>query len=208
MLRTRIAHNRKLMKTPSAIARRILAVNLAALLGGSIITFAQPAPNEKSDNQPAPQRRGQFQERLQAIVPRADFAAFFRVLTEEQRESFRAAMEDEREKMRGLEEKMRGARKELMNAGLAERFDEDAVRGKALEVGKLDAELTVLRAKALSKMKPALSAEQIEQIKNPPPFNPGEFRGENRAPSPRRADRPSTGPRDENDLPAKPKAEK
>jgi len=208
MSRTRIAHNRTLMKTTPVTTRRILTVTLAALLGGSLLALAQPAPNEKPENRPNPPREGQFRERLQAVVQRGgDFAAF-RVLTEEQRESFRTAMQDLREEMRGFEEKLRDARKDLIAAGLTEKFDEGAVRKKALEVGKLDAELTVLRAKALSKVKPALSAEQIEQIKNPPPFNPGEFRGENRPQTPRRADRPPGSPRDENDLPAKPKAEK
>jgi Spy/CpxP family protein refolding chaperone len=194
------------MKTKPAITRRPFTATLAALISGSLLALAQPAPNEKPENRPNLPREGQFRERLQSIVQRADFAAFYRVLTEEQRESFRTAMEDQREKMRDLEEKTRDARKELIAAGLAEKFDEEAVRQKALGVAKLEAETTVIRAKALSKVKPPLSAEQIEQIKNPPAFNPGENRFQ---PAPaRRTDRAPGGPRDENDLPAKPKTEK
>jgi len=191
------------MKTKPAIVRGILTTTLAALLSGSLIARAQPVPNEKPENRPSQPRDSGFQPRLQAIVPRGDFAAF-RVLTEEQRDSFRQAMEGQRDKIHDFEEKVRDARKEMIAAGLGEKFDENAVRQKALEVGKLEAELTVLRAKALAKVKPALSTEQIEQIKNPPPFNPGEFRGEAR----QRPNRPPAGPRDENDLPAKPKTEK
>jgi len=186
--------------------RITLTSTLAVLLGGSLIALSQPAPNEKPANRPASPREGGFQQRLQSIVSRGDFAAL-RVLTEEQRDSFRQAMEDQRDKLREFEEKVRDARKEMIATGLAKEFDEEAVRKKALEVGKLEAELTVLRAKALAKVKPPLSVEQIEQIKNPPPFNPGEFRGTNRGDAPTRPNRPPAGPRDEHDLPAKPKPE-
>ena len=128
-----------------------------------------------------------------------------RVLTDEQRASFRDAMEKQRDKTRDLEEKLRDARKDLFQASIAEKFDEDAIRKKALEVGKLEAEQTVLRAKAMSQMKPALSSEQLEKLKNPPPFEPGEFRRDMRNEQ-REGGRPR-GPRDENDLPPKPKPE-
>lgn len=115
-------------------------------------------------------------------------------------------MEAQREPMRELEQKIRAARKDLMRASLAANFDEDAIRQKALEAGRLEAEMAVLRAKAFSKLKPPLSAEQIEQIKNPPP--PENFDGPNRGEFRRRHDRPPGGPRDGNDLPLPPKAEK
>ena len=117
------------------------------------------------------------------------------VLTEEQRASMRTAMEEQREKVRGLEEKLREARREMLEAGLTKKFDEDAVRAKALETAKLEAEMTVLRVKAFSQMRPPLSADQIEKIKNAPPL-----RGENRDEPPRR--RPDIK-RDENGLPLK-----
>jgi len=109
--------------------------------------------------------------------------------------------------MREVEEKLRDARRDLLQASMIEKYDEEAIRKKALEVGKFDAELTVLRAKAFSKMKPALSAEQIEQIKNPPQLEGGPNRGDNGG-EPRRPGRFSDKPRDENDLPVKPKTEK
>lgn len=71
--------------------------------------------------------------------------------------------------MRSLEEKIRTARQALIRASLTEKFDEDTVRAKALEVGKLDAELAVLRAKTMSKVQPPLSEKQIERVLNPPP---------------------------------------
>jgi hypothetical protein len=41
-----------------------------------------------------------------------------------------------------------------MKASPAEKFDQDAVRAKAPEVGSLDAELTLLRTKAMSEVQP------------------------------------------------------
>jgi len=116
------------------------------------------------------------------------------VLTEEQRASLREAMESQREKTRDLRQKLRDVRKALFEAGLTSAFDEEAVRSKAMEVAKLDAEMTVLRAKALSQIKPPLSAEQIEKLKNS--FQAGPLDSEG-APRGRR----SNFRRDQNDLP-------
>ena len=123
------------------------------------------------------------------------------VLTEEQRVSFRQAMESQREKIRDLEPKLRDARKKLVEAGLDGTFDEAAVRAQALAVAALEAELSVLRARALSQLRPPLSPEQIEKVKSgfaAPPRNAERLQllGE------RRHNLTSTN-RDENDLPPK-----
>ena len=120
----------------------------------------------------------------------------FGLLTDEQRASLRRAMEAQREKMRGLEEKLRDARKELFEAGLKEKFDEEAVRQKAMVAAKLDAELAVLRAKAFSQMRPPLSAEQLEKLKNQASLGPVQRQGE------RQRQRPEVQ-RDEHGLPPK-----
>jgi len=87
------------------------------------------------------------------------------VLTEEQKTSFREAIQSQREKVREIEEKLRDARKELLEAGLKEKFDEEAVRQKAMAAAKLEAEMMVIRAKAFSQMRPPLSTEQIEKLR-------------------------------------------
>jgi Spy/CpxP family protein refolding chaperone len=117
------------------------------------------------------------------------------VLTEDQRASLRIAMEQQREKVRELDEKLRGARKEVFEAGLRAKFDEAAVREKAMAAAKLEADMTVLRAKAFSQMRPELSAQQMEQLANSAPAG-GENSG---AQERRRPDRK----RDENGLPLK-----
>jgi Spy/CpxP family protein refolding chaperone len=108
----------------------------------------------------------------------------------------REAMAADREKIRDLEQKIRETRRELFELGLREKFDETAVREKANAAAKLDTEMTVLRVKAISQIRPPLTAEQIEKIKNSPGPEMGERQGE--APRRRR-----DIPRDENGLPLK-----
>lgn len=118
------------------------------------------------------------------------------LLTEDQRDSMRQAMESQREKMRGLQEKIRDARKSLMKAALTDDFKEDAVHAKALEVAKLEADMSVLRLKALAEVQPALSKEQLEKLMNPQPpqgMRPG---GDGVSPNNRRQNRPPGGGED------------
>jgi Spy/CpxP family protein refolding chaperone len=87
------------------------------------------------------------------------------VLTDEQKASLRGAMDDEREKARELEDRFRAATRDLYVAGLAPNFNEESVREKALAAAKAEAELSVLRFKAFSKMRPQLTAEQIRNLR-------------------------------------------
>lgn len=189
--------------------RKCLLVAMSALaLGGSGL-MAQPAdqqtknPDSSNPGGRRPFRAGGPQEG--GFRPGAGGALFplmERILTDEQRESLRAALEGQREQLRELEGKIREARRDLMKASLTGKFDEDAVRAQALAAAKLEAELTVLRAKAFAQMKPALSPEQLEQLKARPPF------GDNPQGRESRPGRRAPDNRDANDLPPKPQADK
>lgn len=167
------------------------ATLLIGVLGVATSAFGQ-SQNQSSDN--ASPRR-QFGARAGARFS-PGFERVLSVLTEEQRASMREAMAADREKIRELELKIRESRKELFELGLREKFDEAAVREKAAAVAKLDAEMTVLRVKAISKIRPPLTAEQIEKIRN----SAGAELGERQPESPRRR---HDIPRDENGLPLK-----
>ena len=91
-----------------------------------------------------------------------------RVLTDEQTASLRQIMQGQRENLLRAESQLVEARKDLMLASVAGKFDESLVRTKALAVANLDAEMSVLRARMFSQIKPPLSADQIEQLKNAP----------------------------------------
>ncbi len=169
----------------------IKATLLIGALGIAISAFGQ-TPNQSSDNasprrQFGPAAGGRFS---------AGFERVLSVLTEEQRASMREAMMADREKIRELEQKVRESRKELFELGLREKFDEAAVREKASQTAKLDAEMTVLRIKAISKLRPPLTAEQIEKIKS----SSGPEMGDRQPEPPRRR---HDIPRDENGLPLK-----
>jgi Spy/CpxP family protein refolding chaperone len=145
----------------------------------------------------APRERPRFQG-AGAYGPRVGggFERVFGVLTEEQRSSFRQAMEGEREKMRELEQKSAEARRELMESALVDKFEEAKVRQKLNALMKMDADLTMIRIKAFSKVEPKLSADQLEKIRSA-----AQPDGQGR-PSERKSRRPEPE-RDENGLPPK-----
>ena len=91
-----------------------------------------------------------------------------------------------------------------MKTLLAEKFDEEAVRARALEAGKLDAKWTGLHARAMSMVQPPLSEELIEKILNPPP--PRKLQGPPDAPRLEQYQhhRPPAGPREPHDLRSRP----
>jgi len=176
------------------LAGTLVAAAFLAFAGPSL---AQPE-KEKSSSRPQPSEPPFRSQNGSAMGGRfaPGLERLFSLLTDEQRASFRDAIEGDREKMRDLEEKLRDARRDLFQTGLTGKFEEDVVRNKAMAAAKIDAEITVLRAKAFSQMRPPLSAEQLEKIRN---FSPGGV-GES-APTPART-RPDIR-RDENGLPLK-----
>lgn len=185
------------MKVMSISRLGVIAV-IVAILGKASPGFAQSADTSTSTPPDRKQQR-QFGGGPQRFT--AGFERVLSVLTEEQRASMRQAMSANREKIRDLEEKIRETRRELFELGLNEKFDEAAVREKANAAAKLDAEMTVLRVKAISQIRPLLTAEQIEKIKNSPGPEMGDRQGE--APRRRR-----DIPRDENGLPLKDQPQK
>jgi len=65
-----------------------------------------------------------------------------------------------------LNEKSSKLRRELDEAMLAEKFDEVLFRKKSAELGELEAERSLIRARAFAKVRPSLTGEQLERMKN------------------------------------------
>lgn len=186
-------------------SRWILTLAATLLLATPALLPAQPQPDRPDGPPGAERRRLRQQPGLQPGGPQQGVPLMEQVLTEDQRESMRKAMETHRETLRGHQEKMRDARKALMNAALAEDFKEDVVHAKALEVAKLEADLTVMRLKALAEVQPALTKEQLEQLTNPQP-HPGLAPGGNRpGPNNRRLNRSTGGGPDDEAMPRPPR---
>lgn len=186
------------------------------------LALAQPQPGTDNKERPRPpygenrmnerpQQGGQsgFQPGNQQGGPGMNLME--RILTEDQRESMRKTLEANREKTRATLEKIRDARKALNEAAFGAEFKESIVRSKALEVAKLESELTVMRLKALAEVQPALSEEQLDKIMNPPQMQPqqgGNPDGDSPRPGNRRMNRPQSPPDDDMDKPQQPKRER
>ncbi|MEY2410245.1 MAG: hypothetical protein QOF48_2915 [Verrucomicrobiota bacterium] len=87
-------------------------------------------------------------------------------LDDKQMELYREASEQNREALTQLDEKLRAAQKELLQAAIAEKYDDKTVREKADAVSRIQVEMTMLRAKALSTVAPTLKAEQRDQLES------------------------------------------
>jgi hypothetical protein len=87
-------------------------------------------------------------------------------LDDKQRELYREASEKNRDELTKLDEKLRAAQKELLQATIAEKYDDKVVQTKAEAVAKIQTDMTILRAKALSTVAPTLKPEQREQLEN------------------------------------------
>jgi len=130
------------------------------------------------------------------------FPALNRVLTDEQRQSLRAALAAQRDKLPPLEEKLRASRRALLDAAAGGKFDENLARQNAEASAGAEAELAVIYVRALSQMRPLLSAQQLGQLEN---FQPGQFQPPAGLPAKSAPEKhlalPPPLPRDTNDLP-------
>ena len=78
---------------------------------------------------------------------------------------FRDEMSPHREKLRELEEKQATLRREFDEALFADKLDEKIVREKSVAMAEIEAERSLIRARAFAKIRPSLSEEQLERLK-------------------------------------------
>jgi len=90
---------------------------------------------------------------------------FERVLTDEQRQKLREAMQEQGTNVRESAQKVMQLRRELNEAVITGKSDEKMIREKTDEIAKLDAEQLRARMMALSKVAATLTPEQKEKIK-------------------------------------------
>ena len=87
------------------------------------------------------------------------------IMTEEQRASYQSALRAMHPQIAELDSKLRTARQDFLDTALSGKSDENVLREKALAAARIEVELTVIRAKAFSQMKPPFTPEQIEKVK-------------------------------------------
>lgn len=132
---------------------------LGALLTISTITAQNAGPGPDRQRPGGPQRPGGG--------PGLGAAAM-EGLTEEQRTAVRDEMQAMNQASRDLREKQRTAQSALRDAVFAEKIDESAIRAKAAEVGKIEGDLAVIRAKHMANLRGKLPAEAFARIKESP----------------------------------------
>jgi Spy/CpxP family protein refolding chaperone len=90
---------------------------------------------------------------------------FETIFTSDQRRQFGEEMQGQREKLRELNEKSMRLRRELEEALFGEKLDENMVRKKTAELSELEAERSLVRARAFAKLRPTFTPEQLERLK-------------------------------------------
>ncbi len=86
-------------------------------------------------------------------------------LTEEQQQAVRDVMQQMREDMGDFGERMMTARRELNDAMFAGKIDEKLIRDRYMTVAKLEADATVMRARAFGKLRERVGPDVSERLK-------------------------------------------
>ena len=145
------------------------------LVFAGVIPLAMPVtlPAQQSGS-PAPARAQRPAGGPQGGVQGFALGGPVGVLNAQQLASYEAAMKRDRGLMLELQAKLRIAREDFVAASVDQKFDENVMRQKAMAAYRCEAEMAVLRAKALSEVQPPLTPEQIEKIKTgqPGPVRP------------------------------------
>jgi hypothetical protein len=118
---------------------------------------------------------------------------FRSVLSDEQGASLREKVEASREPMSELGKKLLEKRRGMMGLVLAQPVDKKAIRAAFKEIAKLEGDIAIMRADMIAAIKPPLSKEQLEKLKQPPrrpQGRPQQARPQQGRPSPDRPQRP------------------
>jgi Spy/CpxP family protein refolding chaperone len=154
----------KIMKK-NLLARCAGAMLVTGLLSSLVVIAADPIPTPPAGAGTVPPAGGGQGGRGGGNQPggRGGFGGGFN-LDEKQRELLREASTKNTDELKKLQDKLTVAQKELMQAILAEKYDEKVVQEKADAVSKIQTEMLMLRAKALSTLAPTLKPEQRESL--------------------------------------------
>ncbi|HYE33709.1 MAG TPA: periplasmic heavy metal sensor [Methylomirabilota bacterium] len=128
----------------------------AAILAGSNLSAQQDAGNQP----PAGGNRPERGQRGPSGGPGMEG------LTEEQRNAVRTELQAMNTATTEQRAKLRDAQTALRDAMFAEKLDEAAIRAKAADIGKIEGEIAVIRAKHYATLKGKLPAEAFARLKN------------------------------------------
>lgn len=157
--------------------------------------------DDKPQLRPSGDGRPQAQARPQGGQPRGDYflMRFREILNEKQVASLREKLEASRESMNEIGKKILEKRRGMMGLVLAQPTDKKAIRAAFKELAKLESEVAIMRSEMIASIKPPLSEEQVEQLKQPPPRRP-QGRTQGRPQQPRPPERPQRPPAERKSL--------
>ena len=148
---------------------RVSLTLLTTLFSAGVLPAADldaPRGPRPADNLRVERRPGPPGERMAGVPPRMGGLPIESVLDEEQRAEFRQEMQAHREELRDLEQRGARLRREYDEALFAEKLDEKLVREKSAALAEIDTDRALIRARAFAKVRPSLSDEQLEHLKN------------------------------------------
>lgn len=129
---------------------------------------ARPAETTRREDAPRGERgearpggegqRGQFN-------PQFNPQELFRDLNEDQRTALRGFFEANQGVMREVGEKSMHLRREISEAAMADKVNEDLIRDKVMEAAKLEAYATITRARAFAQVRDKLPKETVERLR-------------------------------------------
>ena len=127
---------------------------------------------------------------------------FRSILSDEQGASLREKVEASRDTMSELGKKLLEKRRGMMGLVLAQPVDKKAIRAAFKEIGKLEGGIAIMRAEMIAAIKPPLSKEQLEKLKQPSRRLQGrpQARPQQGRPSPDRPQRPQRPPAERKSL--------
>jgi Spy/CpxP family protein refolding chaperone len=141
--------------------------HLPAAVGADAPPNPAPAAVNPTPPPAPPERVGRTRGAAPAVQgQRANFPGGLN-LDDQQRSLLREANQKEGDELRQLHEKLQVAQKELIDAIIGEKYDETVVRAKAEAAGRIQTDITVLRARAFATVSPTLTPEQRQQLENP-----------------------------------------
>ena len=144
--------------TKTALAATLIAGSVGLTTMVSAMPFGDgPGCGRGGQHMGSGQRVGDRGPNLERLAYRLN-------MTEEQRAEAKAILDDSRQQMVELRDRMRANRDQIRDLTLQPDFDEAAVRSVADEQGDLKAEMIVLRARQRSEMKAVLTEEQRARL--------------------------------------------
>lgn len=99
-------------------------------------------------------------------------------LTDEQRKSVRAMLDQSRPQMRELDDKLRANRQALRDLADSDQVDEKQLRKIAKEQGELHSQMIVQRTQMHQQIRKVLTEEQREQLRSKRGKFPGKYQGQ------------------------------